>query len=56
MREIAATQAAAGQAPALFESMAEICASVATGELARSPEEIRADLVLDEVLERLRDR
>ncbi len=57
MREIAATQAAAGLTPSLFEATAEVYAAVATSELARSaPEEIPADLVLEEVLERLRDR
>jgi len=57
MREIAASQAATGLTPALFEAMAEIYAAVATSELARSaPEEVPADLVLEEVLERLRDR
>ena len=57
MREIAATQEAAGLTPALFEAMAQIYAAFATSDLARSaPEEIRADLVLEEVLERLRER
>ncbi|MGH3128041.1 MAG: DUF1932 domain-containing protein [Gaiellaceae bacterium] len=57
MREIAATQAAAGLTPALFESFAEIYATVATSELARSaPDEIPVELDLEEVLERLRVR
>lgn len=55
MDEIATSQEAAGLTPALFEAMAEIYAAVATSELARStPEEIPADLVLEDVLERLR--
>lgn len=55
MNEIATSQEAAGLTPALFEAMAEIYAAVATSELARStPEEIPADLVLEDVLERLR--
>ena len=57
MREIAATQDAAGLTPALFEAMADVFGSLSKSELARSaPEAIPADLVLDEVLERLRDR
>ncbi|HJR94529.1 MAG TPA: DUF1932 domain-containing protein [Gaiellaceae bacterium] len=56
MREIAATQEAAGLTPALFAAMAEVFASLSASELARSsPEAIPADLVLEEVLERLRD-
>jgi len=51
MHEIAATQAAAGLTPALFEAMAEIYAALATRPLARShPEEVPADLDLEHVL------
>ena len=46
MREIAATQEAAGLTPALFEAMAEVFGSLSASELARSaPEELPADLV-----------
>ena len=57
MREIAATQDAAGLTPALFEAMAEVFGALSASELARSaPEELPTDLVLEEVLERLRGR
>jgi 3-hydroxyisobutyrate dehydrogenase-like beta-hydroxyacid dehydrogenase len=55
MREIAATQAAAGLPPALYEAMAEIYATVAESALATSsPEEVPQDLELSDVLDRLR--
>jgi 3-hydroxyisobutyrate dehydrogenase-like beta-hydroxyacid dehydrogenase len=55
MREIAATQAAAGLTPALFEAMAEIYASLAETPLAQTgPEEVPHDLLLTEALDRLR--
>jgi 3-hydroxyisobutyrate dehydrogenase-like beta-hydroxyacid dehydrogenase len=57
MREIATTQEAAGLTPALFEAMAQVYTALATSDLARSaPEEIPADLVLEDILERLRKR
>jgi len=55
MREIAATQAAAGLTPALFDAMAEVYAALATTPLgATAPEELPADLSLDGVLDELR--
>ena len=51
MREIAATQAAAGLTPALFEAMAEVYAALAETELARAnPEDIPDDLSLRQAL------
>ena len=47
MREIAATQAAAGLTPALFEAIAEVYGALAESELARSsPEDVAPDLAL----------
>ena len=55
MREIAATQAAAGLTPALFEAMAEVYAGLAETPLARTnPEDVAADLSLAELLDGLR--
>lgn len=55
MREIAATQAAAGLTPALFEAMAKIYATVAETRLAETrPEDIPSNLSLLEVLDGLR--
>lgn len=55
MREIAATQAAAGLTPRLFEGFAEAYAALASSELARlSPEEAPRAAALAEVLARLR--
>jgi 3-hydroxyisobutyrate dehydrogenase-like beta-hydroxyacid dehydrogenase len=56
MREIAATQEAAGLTPALFEAMAEVYASFADTELARAtpPEELPEGLSLARLLDRLR--
>ncbi len=55
MREIAATQAAAGLTPALFEAMAEIYETLAESPLAQlSPEDVPKDLRLADVLDRLR--
>jgi 3-hydroxyisobutyrate dehydrogenase-like beta-hydroxyacid dehydrogenase len=51
MREIAATQAAAGLTPALFEAMAEVYAAMSGTELAGlSPEDVPGGLSLDEIL------
>ncbi len=55
MREIAATQSAAGLTPALFEAMAEVYATLARTPLAStSPEEVASDVSLEELLEALR--
>jgi 3-hydroxyisobutyrate dehydrogenase-like beta-hydroxyacid dehydrogenase len=55
MREIAATQEAAGLTPALFDAMADVFAAFSESDLARSaPEEIAQDVRLDAVLHRLR--
>jgi len=55
MREIAATQAAAGLTPALFEAMAEVYETIARSPLARtSPEDVSSDASLEELLSRLR--
>ena len=54
MHEIAATQAAAGLTPALFEAMAEVYAAQAETPLAqRPPEEVGPGEDLDRVLESL---
>jgi hypothetical protein len=54
MREIAATQSAAGLTPALFGAMAEIYATLAQTSLARaSPEDVPQDLPLSDVLDGL---
>jgi 3-hydroxyisobutyrate dehydrogenase-like beta-hydroxyacid dehydrogenase len=51
MREIAATQAAAGLTPALFDAMADAFARLSTSALARSaPEDLHPDATLDDVL------
>ena len=56
MREIAATQAAAGLTPALFDGMADAFARLSTSALARSaPEDLPADATLDDVLAGLHD-
>lgn len=56
MREIAATQSAAGLTPALFEAMAEIYAALADTTLAgMDPEEVPEELALSWVLERARE-
>ncbi|MBA2358897.1 MAG: NAD(P)-dependent oxidoreductase [Actinobacteria bacterium] len=53
MREIATTQAAAGL-PALFEAMAEVYAELSLRPVARkAPEELPADLSLEQVLDSL---
>ena len=55
MREIAATQEAAGLTPALFDAMADVFAALSESDLARSaPEEIPQDVRLDAVLDGLR--
>ncbi len=55
MEQIAATQAAAGAAGALFEGMADVYRRLASTDLATlSPEEARALADLEEVLTRLR--
>lgn len=57
MREIAATQDAAGLTPALFEAMAEVYETLAETELARgNPEDVPADVSLPDVLDDLRPR
>ncbi|HEX4930810.1 MAG TPA: DUF1932 domain-containing protein, partial [Gaiellaceae bacterium] len=56
MREIAATQAAAGLTPALFEAMAEVYGEFAdTALAAQAPEEIVQAPRLEDVLAGLRD-
>ncbi len=51
MHEIAATQAAAGLTPALFEAMAEVYGALAERPATRaSPESVGADVELDRVL------
>ena len=55
MREITATQEAAGLTPALFDAMADVFAAFSESDLARSaPEEIAQDVRLDAVLHGLR--
>jgi 3-hydroxyisobutyrate dehydrogenase-like beta-hydroxyacid dehydrogenase len=55
MREIAATQAAAGLTPALFDAMADVYETIARTPLARtSPEDVPSDASLEELLGRLR--
>ena len=55
MREIAATQAAAGLTPKLFEAMADVYSALADSSLASAaPEEIAADLELQDVLAEMR--
>jgi 3-hydroxyisobutyrate dehydrogenase-like beta-hydroxyacid dehydrogenase len=54
MHEIAATQAAAGLTPALFEAMAVVYAALAERPLARkAPEDIGAGIELERVLDEL---
>jgi len=56
MREIAATQSAAGLTPALFEAMAEVYEELAERPLARaSPESIPSEMSLKDVLDGLGD-
>jgi 3-hydroxyisobutyrate dehydrogenase-like beta-hydroxyacid dehydrogenase len=51
MHEIAATQAAAGLTPSLFEAIAEVFSALSESELARSaPEDLPGGITLDEVL------
>ncbi|GAA5196242.1 hypothetical protein GCM10023322_64690 [Rugosimonospora acidiphila] len=55
MREIAATQRAAGLTPALFEAFAEVYAQIAGTELAgEDPESVSRTIGADEVVRRLR--
>jgi len=55
MHEIAASQAATGLTPALFEAMAEVYSALAKTSLAEAkPEDVAADLELRDVLEGLR--
>jgi 3-hydroxyisobutyrate dehydrogenase-like beta-hydroxyacid dehydrogenase len=55
MREIAATQDAAGLTPALFDAMADVFAALSESDLARcAPEKIPQDVRLDAVLHGLR--
>jgi len=57
MHEIAATQAAAGLTPALFEAIAEIYESMARTPLAcASPEDVPTDASLERLLDDLRPR
>jgi 3-hydroxyisobutyrate dehydrogenase-like beta-hydroxyacid dehydrogenase len=54
MREIAATQAAAGLTPALFEAMAEVYEALSRSELAQgAPEDVDRGSSLDDVLAQL---
>ncbi len=54
MREIAATQAAAGLTPALFEGIARVFAAVATSALAAEPpEQVDVDRQLEDILSSL---
>jgi 3-hydroxyisobutyrate dehydrogenase-like beta-hydroxyacid dehydrogenase len=54
MHEIAATQAAAGPTPALFEAMAEVYAGLVETPLARAnPEDVPVNVTLADVLEGL---
>ena len=54
MREIAATQAAAGLTPDLFEAMATVYEALAARPLAQqAPEDVSADTELPEVLRQL---
>jgi 3-hydroxyisobutyrate dehydrogenase-like beta-hydroxyacid dehydrogenase len=55
MREIAATQDAAGLSPALFEAIAGIYATLAETRLGHSsPEDVPAEPALEDVLDALR--
>jgi 3-hydroxyisobutyrate dehydrogenase-like beta-hydroxyacid dehydrogenase len=55
MHEIAATQAAAGLTPALFEAMAEVYAMLANTPLASTPpEDVGSELELPAILDALR--
>ena len=57
IREIAATQAAAGLTPALFEAMAEVYEAVAQSSIAaEAPEAIPAEPELEDVLDRIAQR
>jgi 3-hydroxyisobutyrate dehydrogenase-like beta-hydroxyacid dehydrogenase len=57
MREIAATQAAAGLTPKLFEAMADVYSSLASSSLAAAaPEVVAPDLELRAVLDEMRER
>lgn len=53
MREIEATQAAAGLPAALFAGMAEVYAELASRADDRPPEDVSGDELLDDVLDRL---
>jgi len=52
MREIAATQRAAGLPPELFEAFAAVYADLAERAVTASPEEVRDDIPLEDVLGR----
>jgi 3-hydroxyisobutyrate dehydrogenase-like beta-hydroxyacid dehydrogenase len=54
MREVAATQAAAGLTPALFEAIAEVYAGVAATRLAEGSPETATDLEPAEIVARLK--
>ena len=55
MREIAASQAAVGLTPSLFEAMAEVYGAISETRLAQgNPEDVRADVSLADVLDGLR--
>jgi 3-hydroxyisobutyrate dehydrogenase-like beta-hydroxyacid dehydrogenase len=55
MREIAATQSAAGLTPTLFEAMADVYSALSASPLAAAaPEEIASDLDLRDVLDEMR--
>lgn len=57
MREIAATQSAAGLTPALFEAMAEVYEELSERPLAQeNPEDVSSGLSLEKLLDGLGDR
>jgi 3-hydroxyisobutyrate dehydrogenase-like beta-hydroxyacid dehydrogenase len=57
MHEIAATQASVGLLPELFEAVADVYAALAGTQLAEaSPEDVPADLALEQVLDQLDPR
>jgi len=53
MREIAATQRAAGLPAELFEAFALVFAGLAERALADAPEQVAGGLALEDVLDRL---
>ena len=53
MEEIAETQAAAGLTPDLFRALATVYGELAERRVAETPEDVRDDLPLADVLDRL---